>query len=139
MLKRVVLMGAGWLLMSLVLAGMTVPLAINPAEAARLKLRFGSTAADAVHGASVARRAKKAVESETPNPVRMLNTDERQRAAQERADAKLRETGELKDIGGATLISTSESQTAVVNTGITPSIGKTRDLGNGIVCMAGCN
>jgi hypothetical protein len=137
MLKRVVLMGAGWLLMSLVLAGISIPIVSDPANAARVKLRFGSGAADAAHSANTVRRAQKALESESPTAVRMLNTDERQQAAQERANIKLRETGELKDGAEATLVTTSDGRVDQ-SAGSSPSVGKTRDLGNGIICMAGC-
>lgn len=157
MLKRVAVMGTGWLVMSLLAAAVVVPLAADPAEAARLKLRPGANGSERADSTPAAPaelpKVKKPVESEPAQPVRLLNAgDERARAAAERAERQLIDSGEKQPnaasapdkvptaepaAGKATVaapVSPARRDTPVT----TVATAKPKPLANGVICVAGC-
>jgi NhaP-type Na+/H+ or K+/H+ antiporter len=111
MLQRVVLMSAGWLIMSLLLAGMTIPVLTTPAHATKATPRAdiaadakaarqtaGETPTPAQPAQPAVSPSAKPVTSEPPKPVTVINQSEDAVRHQQRANRTLVDEGEEAEI-----------------------------------------
>lgn len=158
MLKRVMMIGMGWLLMSLLVAGMTIPILSDPAEAAKICNRAGGTTDDArkrddardALPAPQLKRSDKPVESETPTAVRVLNTGaatapDKAAAGDERARRALIQNGDVPKISptpAAAIPAVAPTTAATVTTPVMTPVANVADVAprpaSNLTCLAGC-